>query len=311
MKVLFAIDFSSHSKNAVQLFRRMQLPAGSEVHLIHVNNPEEWPESGESGPSPKQSEPIAGIRERAGLHAKEALSQLGKVFQGQSVNLHTQVVNGNPGREILKILEQGQMNLVVLGSRGLSKLAGLLLGSVSEWVLNEAPCSVLVGRPRARQKGGPAPMRIVLAVDGSPDAWAAVDFLKQFQFSPSSKLTLVYVVRKHIYQTEQVLVGDPSEGEAFARLAEEVLDKRGREGVALLEKTREHLAKLNLTVVERLVFGHEGQEILKAAKQTHADLVVVGSRGITRLRRFLLGSVSHKVATNAPCSVLVIRSKGE
>ncbi len=56
-----------------------------------------------------------------------------------------------------------------------------------------------------------------------------------------------------------------------------------------------------------LVKGHAAEEILKTAKRIRADLVVVGSRGLTGLRRFLLGSVTHKVARHAPCSVLVVR----
>jgi hypothetical protein len=70
MKVLFAIDFSSHSKNAVQLFRRMQLPSGSEVHLIHVNHPEEWPERAEPERSSEQPESLAGIRKKPGSMPK-------------------------------------------------------------------------------------------------------------------------------------------------------------------------------------------------------------------------------------------------
>ena len=52
------------------------------------------------------------------------------------------------------------------------------------------------------------------------------------------------------------------------------------------------------------------EEILKATKRTRADLVVVGSKGLTGLRRFLLGSVAHKVARHASCSVLVVRQSG-
>lgn len=308
MKVLFAVDFSKHSRDAVQLFRRVQLPSESDVYLLHVNTPEEWQAPSASGKPSQLPSAITTLRDQATLHARKVLGQLAKVFKGQKVNLHMDVVDGNPGKEILKAIEQNEITLVVLGSRGLSQLAGLLLGSVSEWVLNEAPCSVLVSRPQARQKGTSSPMRIVLAIDGSPDAWAAVDFLVRLSFPKSSKLTLVSVVRKHVYQTEQVLIGGESKREQFAMLAEKILKARGREGVTLLEKVRERLIPLNLNVEERLVFGHEAQEILKAARHTRADLVIMGSRGLTGLRKLLLGSVSHKVSLNAPCSVLVVRS---
>jgi hypothetical protein len=52
---------------------------------------------------------------------------------------------------------------------------------------------------------------------------------------------------------------------------------------------------------------HAVEEILKAAKRICADFIVVGSKGLTGPRRFLLGSVAHKVARHAPCSVIVVR----
>ncbi|MGD9851581.1 MAG: universal stress protein [Nitrospirales bacterium] len=309
MKVLFAIDYSNHSKNAMNLFRRMQVPSGSEVYLMHVNTPEEWPISSVSGRSLHLPEAISALRAKASTHAREVLGQLEKVFQGQTLNVHSEVVEGNPGQEILNAIQQYGIDMVVLGPRGLSRVTGFLLGSISEWVLSEATCSVLIGRPQTRQKRTSGPMRILLAIDGSADTWAAVDFLKTLDFPKSSKLTLVHVIRKQVYQTEQVLIGDRSGREEFAKLAEKILNDRGREGVALFEQTRERLGSSDFSIEDRLVFGHEAQEILKAARQTRAELVVVGSRGLTGLRRFLLGSVSHKVVRNASCSVLVIRSR--
>lgn len=309
MKVLFAIDYSNHSKHAMNLFRRMQVPSGSDVYLMHVNTPEEWPVSSVPGRSLHLPAAISALRAKASTHAREVLGQLEKVFQGQTLNVHSEVVEGNPGQEILNAIGQHGIDLVVLGPRGLSRVTGFLLGSISEWVLGEAPCSVLIGRPQARQKRTSGPMRILLAIDGSPDTWAAVNFLRTLDFPTSSKLTLVHVIRKQVYQTEQVLIGDGAGREQFSKLAEKILKDRGREGMALFAQTRERLGSSDFTIEDRLVFGHEAQEILKAARQTRAELVVVGSRGLTGLRRLLLGSVSHKVVRNASCSVLVIRSR--
>lgn len=52
---------------------------------------------------------------------------------------------------------------------------------------------------------------------------------------------------------------------------------------------------------------HAAEEILKAAMRSRADLIVVGSKGLTGLRRFLLGSVAPKVARHAPRSVIMVR----
>ena len=54
--------------------------------------------------------------------------------------------------------------------------------------------------------------------------------------------------------------------------------------------------------------GDAADAILDVAEETHADLIVVGNKGMTGAKRFLLGSVPNKVSHHAPCSVLIIRT---
>ena len=64
-----------------------------------------------------------------------------------------------------------------------------------------------------------------------------------------------------------------------------------------------------LLAVDDSMDSKAAEEILKASQRIRADLVVMGSKGLTGLRRILLGSVSHKVVRYAKCSVLVVRQK--
>jgi nucleotide-binding universal stress UspA family protein len=54
--------------------------------------------------------------------------------------------------------------------------------------------------------------------------------------------------------------------------------------------------------------GDPADAILDVAEEQHADLIVVGNKGMTGARRFLLGSVPNRVSHHAPCSVLIIRT---
>ncbi len=54
--------------------------------------------------------------------------------------------------------------------------------------------------------------------------------------------------------------------------------------------------------------GDPADAILDVAEETKADLIIVGNKGMTGARRFLLGSVPNKVSHHAPCSVLIIRT---
>ena len=63
--------------------------------------------------------------------------------------------------------------------------------------------------------------------------------------------------------------------------------------------------------VEVQIFARQGDPadaILDVAEETKADLIIVGNKGMTGARRFLLGSVPNKVSHHAPCSVLIIRT---
>jgi nucleotide-binding universal stress UspA family protein len=54
--------------------------------------------------------------------------------------------------------------------------------------------------------------------------------------------------------------------------------------------------------------GDPADAILDVAEEQHADLIVVGNKGMTGAKRFLLGSVPNKVSHHAPCSVMIIRT---
>jgi len=310
MNLLLAVDDSTYSKAAAEFLQRIQFPAGSALYLLHVNPLDEWLRLGTSGRSLRMVEQISRIRAEAATRMEHVLNQMEETFRSHSsLSVHSLVTDGSPGAEILRTITEQQIDLVVLGTRGLSHISGFLLGSVSEWVLNEAPCSVLIVRGKARPQKSTAGMKILIATDGSSDAQEGVAFVRKIDFPTSTVLTLLHIVRKKVHQTAQLLTTNRAQVDEFMKLAEDLLQARGREGAILLEETRKVLSRPELKIVENLAFGHEAEEILKASQRIRADLVVMGSKGLTGLRRILLGSVSQKVARYAKCSVLVVRQK--
>jgi len=73
---------------------------------------------------------------------QEAVEAVGKI----PCEIHTEVLEGSPAEAILEVAKTRQSSLIVMGSRGLGKLAGLLLGSTSQKVVAHAPCPVLIVR---------------------------------------------------------------------------------------------------------------------------------------------------------------------
>ena len=137
--------------------------------------------------------------------------------------------------------------------------------------------------------------RILIATDGSDVATAAVLVGTGLARALNAALALVHVV-------DPSLAATTAEGIS----ASELLDDLRREGAALLQRARAMLPEGE--GVEALVReGRPGHEIVAAAHEWGADLVVIGSHGRTGLRRLLFGSTAEAVVRQAPCAVLTIR----
>ena len=308
MNVLFATDQSSHSRAAAKFLQKITFPVDSKLFVLYVNTVGQSPKLRKPSKLDQEAKRMSNLAGEVRKKALQHLNSLEKSFQNSKLNIHSFVLDGIPGEQVLKAIKMHKIDLAVLGSRGHSKISRLLLGSVSEWIVNEASCSVLIGRPLSHKHKSSGGMNVLVATDGSVDARAAVNFLTTLKFPPSSRLTLLHVVKKQLIETEQLFTTNRMSEAEFSDVVEKSLKSKGRKGTALLRDTQKQFKGSNLKIVEELAFGNEAHEILKAVKRIRADLVVVGSRGITGLRRLLLGSVSHNIALHAACSVLVARS---
>lgn len=83
----------------------------------------------------------ARLREAEAI-AQKAVETVGTI----SAQIQTETLEGNPAEVILEMAKAQNSNVIVMGSRGLGKLAGLLLGSTSQKVVSHAPCPVLIVR---------------------------------------------------------------------------------------------------------------------------------------------------------------------
>jgi nucleotide-binding universal stress UspA family protein len=206
---------------------------------------------------------------------------------------------GTPAWELIKKADEWHPDLMVVGSQGRSAFGRVLLGSVSQKVLNEARCCVRIARKRARPDD--SPVRVLVAVDGSPNAEAAVRAVAGRKWPRNAEIRL--------------LAADDPFNRSGAGYADWDFGKMqpasGAEEQAWISKVIEHPAKVlrdaGLNVSQRTCWGDARHIILEEAEEWKADCVVMGARGLGRFHRFLLGSVSAAVAARAPCSVEVVR----
>lgn len=134
--IVVAVDGSPDATEAA-LFAATILPrpSGCRLHLVTVLSEKK---------DTFDELPLTGADETR--CAEEVLSDLQTELESRGVKATTQVVHDDPATEIIAVAQQLDAGLIVVGSRGLSPVERLFLGSVSDRVLWHAPCSVLVCR---------------------------------------------------------------------------------------------------------------------------------------------------------------------
>jgi nucleotide-binding universal stress UspA family protein len=140
---------------------------------------------------------------------------------------------------------------------------------------------------------------VVVGTDGSPNAEAAV---RQAARIAKADGAVVHLVTAY--------PDIPTYGESISSSAKR--DRIDLRDVAeqVLMRAQEELEAEGLQVETDAREGDPAKVILDVAKEQDADLIVVGARGLTGLRRFLLGSVSSKLSHHAECSLMIVREKG-
>jgi nucleotide-binding universal stress UspA family protein len=201
---------------------------------------------------------------------------------------------GWPHAQVLRLAEEWAADLVVVGSQGAAALADVLLGSTAERIVRHAPCPVLVARP-PRARG-----RIVIGTDFSDPALPAVRAGAAEARRTGAKITLLHAIEDSF---GPALQSEPTWAMPWIASPEQ---RREAEEAALLSLAEAMaIAGASGDLVVR--FGDPASQLIAAATEGGAELLVVGTAGRTGLRRVLLGSVAEKVARLAPCSVEVVR----
>lgn len=168
---------------------------------------------------------------------------------------------------------------------------------------------------------------ILTAADGSDHADRAIDWAAMLAATHGAKLVLVFVAPhrqapaalrqmaavEHVVEPRTAAppvdpaLADPVPADYEATLASSALIYREL-GKRVLDAARRHAAASGVIEVEtRIEDGDPAHEILKAAEDHGADLIVMGRRGLGDLGGLLLGSVTHKVSQLASCACLTVK----
>ena len=186
------------------------------------------------------------------------------------------------------------VDLIVLGTHGLSGFQHLMLGSVTERVLRKAPCAVLTVPPKTPDAGPVAFRQILCPVDFSPASLKALESAASLARESGARLTTMYVVEP-LPLSEPLLLG----GGGVANYEQEAV---------VASKARLHdIAPRGVELREVVTVGKPYQEILERAREDRTDLIAIGVHGGLADRLAFFGSTTNHIVREATCPVLSLR----
>ncbi len=289
MNVLFATDGSASSEQARALLAAIPWPTGTHIDVLHVDQFLDGDLDLPAGKYTAEHEKIRQEIEAQLAGVKRALAGPGRVVE-------TMLRLGRPASVIVDEARRTQASLILVGSHGRGPFASALIGSVAAEVVDHAPCPILVARRGTL--GG-----IVLADDGSDGAKQAEQLVARLSF-----LRGVPIRSVSVYSLMPVYASIDTGGFIPGEVYQDLLNDLTESAKRTASEAKARLAALGVTVTSVVREGNAAQEIIAAASDARADLIVIGSRGRTGLERLLLGSVARNVLFHAPCSVLIVRA---
>ena len=219
---------------------------------------------------------------------------------GVSPAAHLVAEAGDASTTIVDQALTTRAELIVIGTHGRRGFKRLLLGSVTETVLHEAPCPVLTVSPHtaAATSSVVSFKRILCPIDFSPPSLQALGFALDLARQADGRVTLLHVF--------EWLPEDEPRSSTHFNVPEfrgyMVADARERLRSLVTEESRAWCE-----IDDVIVSGRAHREILRAAEARASDLIVIGAQGRGGVGLAMFGSTTQQVVRSASCPVLTVR----
>jgi nucleotide-binding universal stress UspA family protein len=300
MRILIAYDGSAGSNAMLDDLHRAGLPTTAEVEVVSVA--ETWfplPASIGGVDTGYARESVTGVDTAREL-SKHAHNYLKLHFPKWQVSYAAAA--GSPTGILLGQAENWKPDLIVVGARGQTALSDIFLGHVSQKVSAEAHCPVRVAR--GREDSAEVPIRLVIGIDGSPGSEAAVAEVAKRHWPAGTEVRIVNALWNLPPPSPDLEVH-----ETFALQISEWVASENARIREMIERSKRKLAARGLKVTVVVREADPKRLLVDEANDWEADCIFVGARGMGRLERLLLGSVSTTIVQRASCSVEIVRAR--
>ncbi|MGQ0736737.1 MAG: universal stress protein [Acidobacteriota bacterium] len=294
-RILCPVDFSSPSTRAHRYARAVASWYGAEVVLLHVHQLAVKVLTNAPFAGPESFEP-ASLSGRDRQHLEDSLRSLARDDPALGAeDIWVLDESSNVPQAILRNAKALECDCLVIGTHGRSGFRRLVLGSVTEQVLQTAPCAVLTVPPSAAETP-PVPLctRIVCPIDFSDASLNALDCAVTIAKRAKARLSV-----SHIVELPPEIPDSPALN--LSRYRE---DRFAHASAAMAEALAPYRSE---PMVDELVLaGRAGPEILRLASEQQADLIVMGVQGRGSVDMLLFGSVTQHVLRQTTCPLLTI-----
>jgi len=295
-RILFATDFSQWARRAEDYACAFACSWRASLTVLSVA---EFP--------PGLNPEYAVNREYLADLRKQGSSQLGDLkgrAERRGIAVTTRLAMGIPSEEVITAARAEDSDLIVVGTRGKTGLAHVLLGSTAERVIRGAPCPVMTVRtePAGAEDDGvlsrPVTLnRILVPVDFSDCSLDALKYAIVVAQQAQVSLMLLHVLEPVAYGLDFTF------GQSRARAQErEIWTKRLEE----LVSSHQHA---HVPIASQLRGGLPSDSILDAVQALPCDLIVMGTHGRRGISHVISGSVAEAVLRKARCPVISVRSQ--
>lgn len=286
-KYLVPTDGSSNSEEAIKTAVSLAKKSGGTVTLLSVLDSDSFMTGSQVNVS------ISEVMDKNKLAFDELNEKYADKYSDPAFQFETIVKTGNVANEIIEESENGY-DLIVIGSRGLSAISRTFLGSVSNKVVNSAHVSTLVIKEYNENDFS----KILIPIDGSKNSKRAMYIAADIGRMYESELTLLNIVSK--LQVPEI------RGVDFGVLKDyyPVLSKNSE---YLLAEAAKKIEDYPYDIKLESKIGNIADTINDVAEEGDFDIIALGSRGLGRISRAFIGSVSNAVLHHTKRSVLIVR----
>lgn len=290
--ILLPLDFSSSSTRALRYGLDLAERTGATLHVLHVEEIPLGPlVKGAPSPAPGKTKLLEEFRERC-----QSLPNTGAL---NALDVQYRVERGGAAAPtLIDVAEDTSADLIVMGTQGHRGLQRAFLGSTAREVLRTAPCPVLATRALSDEEppGPPSVERIVVPIDFSDPSRQALQYTAGLTSVYDVPVKLVHVMESPTLPPVYEVASPKISTRKVKARAENTLEEWGRDVLA------DHHD------VSYVVHQGAPASLLLDAAPSPSDLLVMATRGLSGVRRTMLGSVTEEVLSEATGPVLAARS---